>query len=561
MRKLVGILIILLTFLVTFSPFVSAVPLNLANSRDWIDVYSVMMAGSLTNVKSQFSNTESISALSRTFTVQSELTVYESTDQAFIPNLASQLSTAGYVTQTPVRSDDFNLDLDPQNGRYIVLSDSNYRTSIAVASYAKKIDAWVLFVNDDNVDEIASRLEDATSVLAVGPFPRSVLNEIEPTFDEWINTNNVFGDSQAIALKHGSFDTVILADGQGLESEFFSTANPVLLSGPNRILDDTFDFLTKNKVKSVIIVSNQLAVVGEQIRSRSNKTISVFVKFAQSDTKAIGTIYALTIFPLPQPTIGIDISKAEYDPVQKTLVAYFKNVGSIGAYALTTINVKSNGREVGTTSQETTTYLASGEALPVQFQLNINPELISENMTAEFYTSFGSSPFELDSFLTLRNKFGPPFSIPLTLADLPSDSSQLSLTDVTYFTSLKRIGVEVQNNGTSDIHYIVKVNGLIVNGLSEDFSKQDIVKAGAAKTTYMSAQLDDIDLEENKVFNVTIVYGTDANLLLKTIRATPDFKTSAGGAIPLYVYVIIILIIILAVFAWIHMRRKNTPSG
>ena len=49
----------------------------------------------------------------------------------------------------------FNLELDPQNGNYIVISEGNYRLSISVAAYAVKNNAWVL-IEDELIKDFGS---------------------------------------------------------------------------------------------------------------------------------------------------------------------------------------------------------------------------------------------------------------------------------------------------------------------------------------------------------------------------------------------------------------------
>ena len=93
-------------------------------------------------------------------------------------------------------------------------------------------------------------------------------------------------------------------------------------------------------MQRVIIVGNRLAVVGEQIRSRSEKTITALVKFGQSGVSADGTVYALSFFPLPQATLGITINKAVYNPVTKELAVFYENIGNQALYALTTLVIK-----------------------------------------------------------------------------------------------------------------------------------------------------------------------------------------------------------------------------
>lgn len=554
MNKRYFLIALFVIFVVSLTSMVSAADLSLVNSKDWIDVYSVSLAAAFRDERTNYVTSESLLATSKTFTQDTQLKIFESSSRPYIPSISSQLTSASYSLTSTTESNNFNLDLDIRSGSYILISDANFRSSIAAASYAVRKNAWVLFVNENNVGDVVDRIQGSANVLALGQFPRSVKTAITPYVTRTINNDNIYTDTQELAKDFGITDTVTLADGANLEAEFFLTKNPVLLSGFNKILDDTYDFLVKENVKSVIIVGNQLSVVGEQIRSRSQKKISVFIKFAQSDTKNIGSIFALTFFPLPQPVLSINITKAVYDPQKKQVVAYFENLGNSGAYFLSTITLRQNSDEIGTLSAPKTIYIAAGEKLPVFLDYSINQQFLSQPIRAEFYTSFGVSPSELDSFLTLENKFGPPFSIPLEIEAVNFEDLSLQITDGAYYSSLKRIGVTVLANSTKPIFYTVKVNGLIVQGLKSDFAKSDSVGAGKTKTSYMSARLDDVDLEENTVIPVTITYGIAADQQFQTISASLPFRVESSN---MTLYLIIAVIIVVLIIVVLLMRKKN----
>jgi hypothetical protein len=397
------------------------------------------------------------------------------------------------------------------------------------------------------------------------------LDQLEPVITERINNNDVFADSQELATRYGNTGSVILADGAFLETEFFVAKNPVLLSGYNRILDQTYEYLEEEQVQSVVIVGNELSVIGEQIRERSEKEISVFVKFGQSDTVNSGRVYALTMFPLPKPRLALTVKQALYDPVNQQLIASFENLGNAGIYQLTSLNVlDTEGEIIGSASNDEVVYIAAGELLPVTFNISL-PSTSIEGSTVEFFTSFGLYPAELDTFLTMQNKFGPPFSVPLLLADLEADPSKLSITEVAYYKNLKRVGVTILNEGENQVYYNLKINGLIVNGLEQDFFKQDTIRGGVEQTTYISVTLDDIDLEENNEFNIVLTYGQDEELLLNNVNVKYPFvatstgifaglATSLGGTGSVVVLIIVVLAVLGAAVYFLKIKPNQSTT-
>ena len=516
-------------FVLFIASSAAAVEVSVANSRDWVDVYSVQLHGALNDNRVTFLNSESMTGLLRTVSDRADLIVYESQERPFNRNLAPKLESAGYTVLEDARIDSFNLDLDPQNGRYFVISEDYYRISVAVAPIAIEEDRWVLVANADRIDEIAARLENAESVVAVGSFRRDLLARIEGSFDEWISEDSIFIESQMLAERSQDSSRLILSDGFSLEAEFFNAQTPVLLVGYNRITDQTYEWILENDVRNIVVIGNRLAVVGEQVRERSGRQIGVFIKFGQSDTQNTGRIYALTMFPLPQPLLGLTVQRAVYDPDLRQLIAYFENIGNIGLYETTTISVKNDDTEIGVASDDEILYIGTGEVLPKRYDVDIPVDEIGEDTVAEFFTSFGLSPGELDTFLTMEGRYGPPFSVPLIVASIETGDVQLELLDAAYYTRLNRIGVTLRNNGTEDVHHNVRIRRIIVNGLEEDLFASDVIRAGETKTTYLPVRLDEVDLEENTVLDIDIVYGASPDSLFSRIVEQRPFTVRAGG--------------------------------
>ncbi|RME31067.1 hypothetical protein D6789_03885 [Candidatus Woesearchaeota archaeon] len=546
--------------MLTVAPALAA-EVNLVNSRDWTDVYSVMLHSALEGKKSYFVNSESLVAIARTIPQRDSITVYES-DNPFIPNLAAQLASSGYTIADTIESDDFNIDLARPGADVVVLSEDSSRLSLPAAAYAKQTGSWVFIVNEDRLAAIADQLPQAGTVLAIGNFRRDYLEQLRSSFDKWVNNNNIYEDSRELALlfpEHRS--TVILTDGKAIEAEYFNTKNPVVLSGSNKLVDATYDFLKENGIASVIVVGNSLATVGEQIRARSNKTISVFVKFGQSDAQGLGRIYALTLFPLPKEEIGLTVDRAVYDPSKQQLIAYFRNTGNTGLYELSTLSVKDQGEEIATAADEESVFLGAGEVLPVVYEATIDTTALT-NATVEFFTSYGIAPNTLDEFLTMRNRFGPPFALPLEVAEVESGGVSLDLGSVIYYKGLNRIAVTLTNTGEKTAYFRVSINRLIVNGLEEDLVKAGSVAAGETTTVYLPVKLDDIDLQENKEFKVTLVYGASEDALFQSQRQAVPFTYEEAGLLsrlksPAALAVIGGLVILVILVAFFRRRKSN----
>lgn len=560
-KRVIFKLLILFLIAITITSGVTALEVSISNSKDWKDVYSIMLSSSLNDRRAIFTNSEALTAITRVLSIDNEVRIYESNNNQFIKNLDNQLDSAEYKVIDAQKSNSFNIDLDPENGKYYVISEDNPRISISLASLAIKDGAWVLIVTEDNLNEIEDRLSNAENVIAVGNFRRDYLEALEPHFTEWINHNDIFDDSKEIASRFGIKQNIVIADGSFLETEFFTTNNPVMLSGPNKILDETYAFISQNGVESVVVVGNQIAVVGEQIRSKSNKEISVFVKYGQGDAQNTGKVYALTIFQLPQSVLAFSVDKAAYDPTNEKLVVYFHNYGNTGLYELTTLAVKNGDRELASASDPEVVFLGGGEVLPVMYDITVPAEDIGDETEVEFYTSFGIYPSQLDNFLTMENEYGPPFRIKMDVEDLGNDPSVLNVLDVTYYKNLKRAGITLQNNGTNTVYYSAKIQNLIVNGLETNLFKEDKIAAGQTRISYIPVSLDKIDLEENSFFELTLTYGQDEEKMIKSIKEDVPFKAIAGGLpMPVIVGIVAVILIIAAVIFMFKKKGKGNKS-
>lgn len=551
----VGVLLLLLMLCTT--QVLAAV--GLANSRSWTDVYSVMLHSALNDEKSYFMNSESIVSIARVIPQESEIIIYQS-DNPYVPNLRSQMESAGYTVIDVVESNDFNLELAPEGGERLLFAEDSFRLAAPTAAYATQTGTWVYIVNEERLEAIAAAVQ-GSQVLAIGNFRRDYLNALQEEFDTWINNNNIFRDSQDLAQRFPvRRQAVVLTDGTDIEQEYFETENPVVLSGGNKLVDETFAFLTEYDYRSVIVVGNRLATVGEQIRSRSDRTISVFVKFGQSDSQGLGRIYALSLFPLPTPNVGLTVNRVAYDPQGEELVAYFNNTGNTGVYALSTISVKSGDQELGSVADVESVFLGAGEILPVQYELSIDAAEIDNGTQVEFFTSYGQAPTTLDQFLTMRNRYGPPFALPLEIESLSEDPASVELLGITYYDGLKRIGVDLSNTGSDMAYYRVRINQLIVNGLPTDLVKAGSVRGGETATVYLPVELDEVDLVENEAFNTHIVYGSTENALLKSIRQEVTFTYEKGGlfgSLGTLGPIAIGGVILLAIIMFILLRRKR----
>ena len=519
-------LILLLALLST--SIVLANPVTIVDSQEWTDVYSVLLYSALNEDNALFVNSRTFSSVTRQIPPNAEITLYSGSNP-YISTLGSQLRGANINVVEESQSNSLNTDL-AQGNRFIVVSQDSARTALGLASYAKQENKWVFIVNQDNVNEVVNQLQNAQDVLAVGTFRRDVWQNIESFVTDRINEGDTFADNRVIASRMNNKDNVVITDGSIIEAELFTTNNPILLTGRNRITDDNFAFLTQNNVRTTILVGNELSVVGEQIRDRSDRSISVFIKFGQSVVGRDGGIYSLTTFAMPQATRILNVEQAIYDPASEELAVYFVNEGNAALYMLSTISVKTGDdeRELGSVADNEPLFLGAGETLPVIYDVSLSATDFDESTFAEFFTSFGASPSELDTFLTMRDLFSPPFRIPVTLGDFGDALEAIEIVDAAYFSGMNRVGVTINNPNNELVHVRVQVNDLIVSGLEETLLRTGRVAPLSETIIYLPVELDRVDLEENVVLDIEVSYGSDENFLVRKVTNTLAFRVEGG---------------------------------
>ena len=87
-----------------------------------------------------------------------------------------------------------------------------------------------------------------------------------------------------------------------------------------------------------------------------------------------------------------------------------------------------------------------------------------------------------------------------------------------------------------------------------------MIKAGETKVTYIPVELDEVDLEENSEIKVTLVYGSEQEILLKAISQNFVFEVLRTG-LGLMIWIIIMLVVLLAVGAIVFFIMKKSSGG
>lgn len=510
------------------------------NSMDWKDVHAgIQHSFNQGNQEAYFARSSDASGLTTIMPKGESVTLLESSERPYTNNLDSILESKGYNVESSTEFQDGTTEL-AEGENFIVVSESYPSAAVAVMPLAQELDAWVMVVNDENVDEAETILDDAEGeVILAGVFRRDLMNALEDYSTEKIIEPNKFELSVKLTKRYieekPETERVYISDGSKLESDLIQGDNPILISGTNLVPDPVDQFLFQDpdhNLESAIMVGNEMTSVGQTISDRNitrngettEEQMDVFIKYGQARGDS-SQIYALSMFPLPTEDIELRIGEVQYEPAENNLIVNYQNLGQSKMYALTTMRITNNGEEVATVGDENPVFISGDTTRTVDYNVSLSPEEY-ENAEVEFSTSYGETPDNLDTYLTEEGRFSPPVEKQIKVEEI-EDSSQLEIKDAVYLTDIQRIKVDVENTGNVTAHFSVQVEDLTVRGLDEDFSTgNEVVEPGETASAYIPVKLDSVDQDENDEIKASLRYGENENMKVKSSEEEFEFETS-----------------------------------
>jgi hypothetical protein len=510
------------------------------NSMEWTDVHAGMQhTYEQGNEEAYFARSSDASGLTTLMPQGDGVNILESTERPFTTNLDSILESKGYSVEDTTEFSDASIEL-AEGENFIVVSESYPSAAVAVRPLAKQLDAWVIVVNDENLEETENIIQDADGdVILAGVFRRDLMNRLEEHSTEKIIEPNKFELSVKLTERYleenPDADRVMITDGTQLENDLMRGDNPIIISGTNLIPEPVDEFLFQDPdhgLETAVMVGNQMTTVGQSISDQNitengeetDRQMDVFVKYGQARGDS-SQIYALSMFPLPSEDIELEIGEVRYEPEEKNLVVNYRNRGQSKMYALTNMRITNQNEEVESAGDDSPIFISGDSTQTVEYNVNLTPAEY-ENAVVEFSTSYGDTPDNLDTYLTAEGRFSPPVKKEIKVEEI-QDKSEVEIRDITYLTDIQRIKIDVENTGNTTAYFSATVEDLTVRGLEEDFSTDtEPVEPGEKESAYIPVELDSVDIEENDEFNVNLRYGESESLKVNSREDTYSFDTS-----------------------------------
>jgi len=509
------------------------------NSDDWTDVNAGMQLADYNNETPYFVQTSDGSAVMTELPQGATINLYESESQSYL-DMESRFSNRGYNVNSS-QSFDSQLDLVPESYDDFVLISRSQSTSVtSAASLANHLDAWTVVVDENNQDEVEEVLANADGeVTQVGGLTTSEEDRLEEFVTEHIDGENRFDLSINVLERieeDEEISTVLVSDGTGLERDMFTSDNPVLLTGDNYLPEEAEEYVRNNEdLGTVIVLGANLASVSEEINDLAgeDRDIRTLLKFGQaSPGGAQEEAVAISFYPLPLANIDLDILTAEYIPGSEELVVTFENPSEAEVYKTSSITVMDeNGDTVETLDDDSAELIPSESTQVVTYDAEELDEGTAENAEAEFTTSYGSNPDNLDSFVASSEEdvFGPPRTLPVSVLDI-EDRSNLEIEEVNYNVDQEGFEITASNPEDVETYSRLSVENLNVDGVSQSFSSDmTIFGPESSQTVFVPARLSETDLEENRNANVYARFGERESFLINSYSLEAEFETITDG--------------------------------
>ncbi len=527
-----------------------------SNSEDWRDVYSSIMYANLLGRESDFLvSTRHSTLLLNSLEKNNFIRVVSSRNRPFVFNYPSMIVSRGFSGADEIIVDNANLELIdelPDITNFVIVGDLYGYNTIAAAPYALQTNSWVFFANRVNIAEIESILNnrEVNDVLIYGYVDQEVRDALEQYNPEIIYNEDKFQDNIEIVKKYlelNPIEQVVLTNGEFIEKEIMSGAEPVLFTGRQNVPDQIAEYLKNSDIEVGVLIGNELVQAATNIRRTTG--ISVMVKFARgarAPATGISTVEGLDLFYLPSPSMFLDLHSVQYNQATSQLEITYKSESNIPIYFKGTITLISgdNERRVGDVDS---IFIAPNDFKTVAYP---GVEISSDELIAEIFTLYGETPSALDRILEAR--------LNVSFVNV-IDSCEIEVSKVSYHKQKERFIIETKNVADVDCYVDIELNNVLIGGFRRDLGTEGSARIDKGKTAkiIINEFLTDEDLADNEYVDLTAYYGEREDSLVKVYKGRFKLGIVSFGALLYVIMILIIIIVILIIFIIIIKRREE----
>lgn len=532
----------------------------IANSQDWRDVFSTMIYANIKGDADSFLVSQRHAALILNAIPRTEpLLAISSIDRPYIVGYASFLESRGYTAEE-IRVENANLELARRLDGvkdFLIIDDSYGYNAVSVGPYASLTGTYVLFADENSVDDVADFLadRDPDSVIIYGIVDQDVRSVLAPFNPEIINfEGDRFKNNIEIVRRYQEIahkKQVILTNGEFLEDELIGGTQPVLFLGSQNVPIEVVDYIKSSDLEVAVLIGNQY--VGSATAIRRSTGLSVFVKFAQSarvPEGAINPVEGLDIFYLPTFSLSLQIFSVEYNQATGMLEITLRNNVEQATYFKGSYTIQ-YGDTTQTVGDENEVFIEGSSFITMQYP--IDP--IEGTATVEAFVIYGESRFSLER--TIEGIYN------ISVIDV-FDESDLEILDVYYDRPNNRFVIEVRNIGDVDLYADPLISEIRINNIMTQVGYEGepiLIKAGETVKLFIDVELTDEDIADNDEIEVTIRYGQRPTGLVKLLKARFEMKIKKIDIVFYGLVGVITLLILVILFtkkkSCRHCKHKN----
>ena len=473
----------------------------------------------------------------------------------YVVGYKNVLESKGYTAEEFVY-DNANIELAKRLesiNNFIVIDDSYGYNAISVAPYAVTTKSYVLFADKGNIKDVDKFLSGrkVDKVLIYGNVDREVKNTLEKYNPEIINKegdrflNNIEIVKKYQEIKHSK--QAVLTNGEFIEQEIMSGAEPVIFIGTNNVPDVVRDYVKNSDFEVGILIGNEL--VGTATFVRRQMGISVFVKFAQgarAPRGAISQVEALDMYYLPVYSIQLDVESIKYNKATNKLEVTLKNTEAQAVYAIGTYAITASDGTKQTVGDIGAVFIDGNELKTMTYDVETIPD---GDVNVDVFVIYGESKGSLEKEIRKSIKVQ-------TVRVL--DECEVKINDVTFNTRNKNFYVNIENAGKVECYVDLEIIDIIIAGEKNTIGSDNLahLEGGSKKTLKVNVEnIEKEDFEDNQKVKVRAYYGERENALVRVIEGTFELVFKSIGYM-FYSLLAVIIILIVLVF-WKRRKRKE----
>ena len=539
-------LLISITSLISAEEFTNII----SNSENWQDVYSIMHYANLKNVEGDFiTSTEHGTVILNGINKENKIKVITSKDNPYLFNYKETIESQGFQGVEEIIVEDANLELIndlPEIQNFIIVGDSFGYNAIAVIPYAILTDSWVFLANRLNAQEIDFILSERNvkTILIYGYVDREVRDAIEKYNPEVIDNEDRFQDNIEIVEKFLAIQPtkqVLLTNGEFIEKELMKGKEPIIFTGKENVPDQIRDYLKDSMIEIGVLIGNDLINTATNIRRSTG--ISVMVKFARgarSQQSGISAVEGLDLFPLPTPTMNLELHSVKYNKINSQLEVTYKSSSNIPIYFKGTITVKSDTEsiKVGDTQP---TFITPGNFKTVIYPLELKS---LEDLSAEIYTIYGDSKSSSDRILEKEIDIGVIEVL---------DKCKIEIKDLKYNKQSKSFIIDIKNLEDTNCWVSIELEDVLTGYTKKTIGTEKSIEIPAKKSKAINIkeEMTEEDLSSNKIINLIAHYGEREENLVNIIQGEFELNVDNLTTITYAILILLLLIILLIVFLFV----------